>query len=170
MKPNPHLCGWVKHNYLCGLCETRNKLTLCDNSNVIILGGAKLKSPETPIPLPPMTFTAMRRVHLGWFYHWRMHCHLIPVFPAQIYPRIVPIAVGPFQYLYVLSCLLLCGSCEQNKTPKLNSWTTTLKSKQTLESIFIKALKVFDKFRNFSFHYISLNSIAISSCSRTNFV
>jgi Tfp pilus assembly protein PilP len=70
----------------------------------------------------------------------------------------------------VLSCLLLCGSCEQNKTPKLNSWTTTLKSKQTLESIFIKALKVFDKFRNFSFHYISLNSIAISSCSRTNFV
>ncbi len=127
------------------MSETRNKLTLFDNSNVIILGGAKLKSPETPIPLPPMTFMAMRRVHLGWFYHRRMHCHLIPVFPAQIYPRIVPIAVGPFQYLYVLSCLLLCGSCEQNKTPKLNSWTTTLKSKQTLESIFIKALKVFDK-------------------------
>ncbi len=104
---------------LCGLCETRNKLTLRDNSIVIILGGAKLKSPETPIPLPPMTFTAMRRVHLGWFYHRRMHCHLIPVFPAQIYPRIVPIAVGPFQYLYVLSCRLLCRSCEQNKTPKL---------------------------------------------------
>lgn len=90
------------------MSETRNKLTLCDNSNVIILGGAKLKSPETLIPVPPMTFTAMRRVHLGWFYHRRMHCHLIPVFPAQIYPQIVPLAVGPFQYLFVLSCLLLC--------------------------------------------------------------
>jgi hypothetical protein len=90
-------CMWMSETQL-----------LCDHSNVIILGGAKLESPETPIPLPPMTFTAMRRVHLGGFYHRKMHCHLIPVFPAQIYPQIVPIAVGPFQYLSVLSCLLLC--------------------------------------------------------------